>query len=110
MTSVAIITTHPIQYNAPWFRLLAQQPNIRLKVFYTWSQSQKGPKFDPGFGKTIEWDIPLLDGYDHEFVENIASDPGSHHFRGIDNPTLKERVNNFHPDAIVVIGWAYKSH
>jgi hypothetical protein len=61
---LAIVTTHPIQYNAPWFRLVSQARNFDTKVFYTWEQSNQQQKYDPGFGKIIEWDIPLLEGYD----------------------------------------------
>jgi glycosyltransferase involved in cell wall biosynthesis len=107
---LAIITTHPIQYNAPWFRLLAQRKKVELKVFYTWGQLEEGAKHDPGFGKNVEWDIPLLDGYDYTFIKNTATDPGSHHFKGIDNPTLKKEIKNWNPDALLVFGWSFKSH
>lgn len=105
---LAIITTHPIQYYAPVFKLLARRCD--LKVFYTWGQESTKPKFDPGFGKTIEWDIPLLDGYDHEFLTNTSKLPGSHHFKGIINPDAFRRIDAFQPDAILVYGWAYHTH
>lgn len=107
---LAVITTHPIQYYAPLFKILNQRGVIDIKVFYTWSQSQQGAKFDPGFGKNIQWDIPLLDGYDHVFVNNIATKPGTHHYNGIINPTLNAEVEHWHPDALLVIGWSFKSH
>lgn len=107
---LAIITTHPIQYNAPLFALLAKRGNIDLKVFYTWGEKVLNNKFDPGFGKAVEWDIPLLEGYDYSFVENTASDPGSHHFKGIDNPTLIKEIENWKADAVLVYGWSFKSH
>lgn len=107
---LAIVTTHPIQYNAPWFKLLKERDNLEIKVFYTWSQVQQGPKFDPDFGKVVEWDIPLLEGYEYEFVENISKKPGSHHFKGIDNPTLNKKISDWSPDSVLIIGWAYKSH
>ena len=69
---LAIVTTHPIQYNAPWFGLLAEQPGVNIMVFYTWEQVNVNTKFDPGFGRIISWDIPLLDGYDYTFVKNTA--------------------------------------
>ena len=47
---LAIISTHPIQYNAPLFKLLADRRNIDIKVFYTFSQSQIGGQYDSGFG------------------------------------------------------------
>lgn len=110
MQKIAIISTHPIQYNAPFFRLLCQRKNILIKVFYTWSQSEQGLKFDPGFGKEIAWDIPLLEGYDYCFVNNISTYPGSHQFRGIDNPTLISEIENWCANAILVYGWSFKSH
>lgn len=110
MKRLAIITTHPIQYNAPWFRLLAERKNIGIKVFYTWSQVEHEKKFDPGFGKNISWDIPLLEGYDYTFVQNTAKHPGSKTFIGIRNPTLISEVEAWGPDAVLVFGWKFKSH
>jgi glycosyltransferase involved in cell wall biosynthesis len=107
---LAIITTHPIQYNAPLFQLLQQRGNVMVKVFYTWGKKVMEEKHDPGFGKSIQWDIPLLDGYDYEFAENIAKDPGSHHFKGIDNPGLIQSIKDWGADAVLVYGWAFKSH
>jgi glycosyltransferase involved in cell wall biosynthesis len=107
---LAIITSHPIQYNAPWFRLLAQTGRVRVKVFYTWEQSAKGDNHDPGFGKVIKWDIPLLDGYEYTFVKNISTDPGTHHFKGIINPSLISEVVAWKAEAILVFGWSFKSH
>ena len=110
MKRLAIITTHPIQYNAPWFRMLAQSNRLLVKVFYTWEQSQQGSKFDPGFGKKIEWDIPLLEGYEYCFVKNTAAEPGTHHFKGVINPTLNKEVESWNPDAVLVFGWSFSSH
>ncbi|HWB94667.1 MAG TPA: glycosyltransferase family 4 protein [Puia sp.] len=110
MKKIAIVTTHPIQYNAPLFRLLGGSTRIVCKVFYTWEQSGLGFKYDPDFGRVVEWNIPLLDGYDHTFVRNIAADPGSHHFRGIVNPSLNKEIEDWQPDAILIFGWAYDSH
>lgn len=110
MKKLAIITSHPIQYNAPWIKLLSQRGVVAVKVFYTWSQTEQGPKYDPTFQRTIEWDIPLLEGYDYEFVKNVSKQPGSHHFKGIDNPTLNKSIEEWKADAVLVIGWSYKSH
>jgi glycosyltransferase involved in cell wall biosynthesis len=110
MQKLAIISTHPIQYNAPFFKLLSERKKVELKVFYTWSQSKTGSKYDPGFGKEIEWDIPLLDGYDYCFVNNVSNSPGSHHFKGIDNPTLIKEISNWGANAVLVYGWSFKSH
>ncbi len=110
MKNLAIITSHPIQYNAPLFQLLSQRENLKIKIFYSWGEASLQEKYDPGFGKTIKWDIPLLEGYEYEFLENDAKKPGSHHFAGISNPTVIEKVTAFEPNAILVYGWAFKSH
>lgn len=103
---LAIISTHPIQYNAPLFRLLAQ--TIDLKVFYTWSQAQESVA-DKEFGRKIVWDIPLLEGYDYEFIENISNKP-KQQFNGLVNPELIPAIDHWHPDAVLVFGWNFSSH
>ncbi len=110
MKKLAIVTTHPIQYNAPFFKMLHDRCNINIKVFYTWSQSESEKKFDPGFGMEIKWDIPLLEGYNYSFVNNVSATPGSHHFKGINNPTLIDEIQHWMPDAILVYGWSFVSH
>ena len=106
---LAIISTHPIQYNAPLFRHLAKYGNIDLKVFYTWGQS-KDAVYDPGFGILRSWDLDLLEGYEHEFVDNTSTDPGSNHYRGIINPGIIKLIDEYSPDAILVYGWKFNSH
>lgn len=110
MKKLAIITTHPIQYNAPLFRMLHERGKIDLKVFYTWSQSSSGSKYDPGFKQSVQWDIPLLDGYPYSFVQNISGAPGSHHYKGIDNPLLIQEIQAWGADAVLIYGWNFKSH
>jgi glycosyltransferase involved in cell wall biosynthesis len=107
---IAILSSHPIQYNAPLFALLAKEPKIDLMVFYTWGEQSMGAKFDPDFGKTIEWDIPLLDGYSYTFVQNTSKDPGSHHFKGIINPSLNQEIERWGADIVWVWGWSFDSH
>lgn len=110
MKKLAIITSHPIQYNAPLFRVLTERKKIELKVFYTWGQTKYGLVYDPDFKKEFKWDIPLLDGYEHEFVENISKTPGAGNFSGIDNRDLTERIERYNPDALLIYGWSFKSH
>lgn len=105
---LALITTHPIQYYAPWFRLVASDPEIHLKVFYLWKQDGSG-KFDPEFDQKIEWDIPLMNGYDYEWVENVSDQPGSHHFNGIHNPSAAKQILNWSPDYVLCMGYFYRT-
>ncbi|MFZ1529081.1 MAG: glycosyltransferase family 4 protein [Ferruginibacter sp.] len=107
---LAIITTHPIQYNAPLFSSLAARGNLELKVFYTWGDIVLKRKYDPGFEKEIQWDVPTLEGYDYRFELNVSKNPGSHHFSGINNPQLIQAIQDWGADAVLVYGWSYKSH
>lgn len=106
---LAIISSHPIQYNAPLFALLAGSEKLEIRVFYTWSQSRES-LFDKDFGKTIQWDIPLLEGYPYEFVENISANPGPGSYRGIVCPELTGRIAAWKAQALLVYGWNYHAH
>jgi len=106
---LAIIVSHPIQYYAPLYQHLARRDDIAIKVFFTWRAGGQAV-LDAGFGRPVAWDIPLGEGYEHELVPNTARDPGTHHFWGLRNPTLVERVLAWKPDAVHITGWAWASH
>ena len=107
---LAVVTTHPVQYYAPLFRQLAKRGEVEPRVFYGWRGAAGSAALDRGFGASFEWDVPLLDGYAHTFVENVAADPGTHHFRGIDTPGLVPAIEAWGADAVLVFGWNYKAH
>ena len=108
-TRLGVIATHPIQYYAPLFRLLAARERLDLHVFYGWQGALRGA-LDPGFRQVIQWDIPLLDGYPSSFVPNESSDPGTHHYYGLKSRQLVPMVERWQPDAILVFGWNFQSH
>lgn len=105
---LAIITSHPIQYYAPWFRHLAALPDFSIQVFYLWDFGVT-QQLDQGFKESIQWDIPLLAGYDYEFVPNVSSNPGTHHFWGLQNPSLYSRVRSYEPDVVLLMNYNYAS-
>jgi glycosyltransferase involved in cell wall biosynthesis len=106
---LAIITTHPIQYYAPVFKLIHRRQKISIKVFYTFGDARVN-RYDYGFEREISWDIPLLSGYPYEWIKNTAKKPGTHHFKGIDNHSLIDKIKVYNPDALLVYGWNYRSH
>jgi glycosyltransferase involved in cell wall biosynthesis len=68
---LAYVVSHPIQYQAPLLRRLAQEPDIDLTVFFWSDHSVKGYA-DEEFGNAqVKWDIPLLEGYRYEFLPVI---------------------------------------
>ncbi len=67
---LAYLVSHPIQYQAPLLRRIAQDPQIDLTVFFGSDFSVRNYQ-DEGFGVAVEWDVPLLDGYKYEFLPNL---------------------------------------
>lgn len=63
---IAYFLTHPIQYQSPLIRRLVEV-GIELHVFYA-SDTTSRSHFDPGYGREVTWDIPLLDGYPHTIL------------------------------------------
>lgn len=61
--------SHPIQYISPLLQELAKE--VDLEVYYYSDVSIKGG-IDKGFGKAIQWDTPLLEGYNSNFLKNYS--------------------------------------
>jgi glycosyltransferase involved in cell wall biosynthesis len=105
---LAVVLSHPVQYYSPWFRWLRAHTPLEFRVFYLWGFGVDAQE-DPQFRRTFKWDIDLLSGYDHEFVPNVARDPGTHHFRGLDNPALCARLAAWRPQAVLLFGYNWLS-
>jgi glycosyltransferase involved in cell wall biosynthesis len=91
---LAYFVSHPIQYQAPLLRLIAAQPDIDLTVYFTSDFSIRG-YLDKGFGINVAWDVPLLDGYKHEFLPNLLM-KNAHHDRQISSGIFSRlRRNRF---------------
>jgi hypothetical protein len=67
---VAYLVSHPIQYQAPLLRRISQEPDIDLTVFFSSNFSVR-EYVDKGFGVNVKWDVPLIEGYRHEFLPSI---------------------------------------
>lgn len=104
---LVIVETHPIQYKAPLFRLLAADPRLDPIVCYAMipDRTQQGD----GFGVSFAWDLPLLEGYRYEVLENVAREPSVTRFDGCDTPDLHARLKELQPDAVMVNGWVAKT-
>ena len=104
---VAFLTTHPIQYQVPVFRALSGEPDIDLTVLFAMipDAAQQGA----GFGVAFEWDLPLLDGYAHRTLQNVARDPSVTRFAGCDCPDIGTALDELQTDVLVINGWNAKS-
>ena len=106
---LAIVTSHPIQYQAPYFRALAASGRITPTVFFG-SRHGVDASLDTGFGTTFRWDVPLLDGYDHVFLENVARRPDVSRFTGVQTAGIGRALTSGRFDALLVLGWQTAAH
>ena len=102
---LAILASHPIQYQTPLFRALAARSEIDLTVLFCSDWGLK-PYRDDGFGQELKWNIPLLDGYRSEVLANKSPRPNLSHLGGLINPGIVRRLRRGYFDALWVHGWA----
>lgn len=105
---LALLTTHPIQYHAGWFRGLSDSAGVDLQVFYCHQATPK-EQAAAGFGVEFQWDVSLTNGYSHRFLNNVAQAPRVNSFSGLDTPEIKSIIANEQFDAVLINGWHYKS-
>ena len=105
---LAVVVSHPIQHFAPWHREVARLPDVDLRVFFCcdWGLREY---FDPQFQVNLKWDIPLLEGYDHEFLP-IESRPKRLGFWEVDNPSVGTALARFRPHVVQVFGYARRTN
>lgn len=72
---LAYFVSHPIQYQAPLLKRVAQLPDLDMKVFFFSDISLRSYK-DEGFGVAVKWDIPLTEGYSNEFLPTFRNRGG----------------------------------
>lgn len=103
---VLIVSSHPVQYASPLFRLMANHPKLDPTVAYLSLQGAK-PGVDPEFGIEVVWDISLLEGHRWIYVPNRSPRPGLGKFWGLINPGLWGLVQSGDFDVMLVYGYAY---
>ena len=106
MIRLAYFVSHPIQYQAPLLRLIAQEPDIELTVFFYSDFSLKEYQ-DPGFGKSIQWDVPLTEGYNYRFLKCWGSKQRDSLFRQPIASNIYQLLKEGQFDAVWVHGWAW---
>ncbi len=101
-----ILESHPVQYHAPVYRELAKLCPGRILVLYASDCSVRGHT-DPGFGRVVAWDVPLLDGYPYQVLhaERGEALDGFRSLRGNKMPGLLRRLR---PRAVLFGQLAYE--
>jgi len=102
---LAVFSPYPIQYYIPWFKGLAQQEGIDLKVYYGFIPSEKQQGY--GFNASFKWDVPMFEGYKWKIVPNARKKPGFNSFFASSTPGITKVFAEDRPDAVVLIGWSF---
>ena len=101
---ILVVGTHPIQYQVPYFRLLARQRECHLKVLYAHlpNPEQQGV----GFGRAITWDVDLFDGYDWGLLEGVRVYDKALDERGaLSAPGIYSQLRLEAPNVLLLPGW-----
>jgi glycosyltransferase involved in cell wall biosynthesis len=99
---LAIIASHVIQYQDPFFRLLAAEPADDLTVIFCSSAGARS-YHDREMGANVRWDLDLLQGYKHKFLRNFGYGTG---YTRLINPGIVHEIVTGRYDAVVfMLGW-----
>ena len=104
---LVVLTSHPIQYQAPLWRALAENRGVPFEVWFLTDQGVRRTE-DRDFGKAFAWDVDLLSGYPHKFME-LRGLWDMRKFDGI--PLAKpigESLREAGATALWVEGWRFK--
>lgn len=63
---IAFLVERPTQFEAPFYRFAARDPEHELRVLFTGGPGVADPVFDPELGTSVSWGIDLLGGYPFE--------------------------------------------
>jgi len=101
---LAILTTHPIQYQVPLWQALARDGRVPFEVWYLTDHGTR-PSRDREFRKTFAWDLETLSGYSYRFLNvRERANPSSFWTCRL-REQLRDRLRTIHARALWVQGW-----
>lgn len=104
---LGVLTSHPIQYQAPLFRALAERCDLQV---YFAHRATPDNQAEAGFGVGFDWDLDLTAGYPHHYLTNVARSPSLVRFTGCDTPEIADHIARGRYEAFLVFGWHLKSY
>lgn len=106
---LAIVTTHPIQYQVPLWQALAEDGTVPFEVWYL-SDHGVRPSYDVQFGQSFKWDLDTLAGYPSRFLK-VNGDVNVAHFNQVrlEEP-LGQLLKEKNVSALWVQGWQVRAY
>jgi glycosyltransferase involved in cell wall biosynthesis/UDP-N-acetylglucosamine:LPS N-acetylglucosamine transferase len=107
--SLLIVSSHPIQYYSPIFRLLSKLKQFKTSVVYLTLPDSRSQSL--GFGQDFTWDIPLLTGHEYSVVKSSTGKGLVDGFMGVKIKKPMDEVKTISttgkPDAVLITGWHF---
>jgi len=91
---LAIVLRYPIQHFCPMYRSIAEDGRVELQVVFC--EAGGVPRYDDGFGRVVQWQEDILDGYAHTVVSASESQRSK---------AVLEELSKFSPDVVYVHGY-----
>jgi glycosyltransferase involved in cell wall biosynthesis len=101
---LAILTTHPIQYQVPLWQALARDGRVPFEVWYLTDHGTRRSN-DREFGQTFAWDIDTLSGYTHRFLKVSQRATPSRFWTCRLRERLRDRLRASQVSALWIQGW-----
>jgi len=101
---LVILTTHPIQYQVPIWKALAADGRMPFEVWYL-TRHGVAPSRDAEFGQTFAWDIDMLSGYPHRFLDAAGDATPASFWRCRLHEPLREKLRAVGAKALWIQGW-----
>jgi glycosyltransferase involved in cell wall biosynthesis len=102
---LVILTTHPIQYQVPLWQALARDGRVPFEVWYLTPHGTHA-SYDREFGESFSWDIDLLSGYPHKFLDDVRAGTAPGEFWKCRlRPKFGDRLRSSGATVLWVQGW-----
>lgn len=101
---LAILTTHPIQYQVPLWKALARDGRVPFEVWYLTDRHTRA-SHDEEFGKTFAWDLEMLEGYPYRFIDAAPGASPASFWQCRITEDLASRLKQAGAKALWIQGW-----
>jgi glycosyltransferase involved in cell wall biosynthesis len=101
---LAILTTHPIQYQVPLWQLLARDGKVPFEVWYLTLHATQVSR-DREFQRNFAWDIDMLSGYRYRLLRTAAGATPNRFWRCRVTESLAKLFQETKTKVLWVQGW-----
>src|SRR6266576_1812573 len=101
---LAILTTHPIQYQVPLWQRLAADGRVPFEVWYLSEHATRLSR-DVEFGKEFAWDIDMMKGYPYRILKTPAGATPNTFWRSRITESLPNLFAETETKVLWVNGW-----